>query len=86
MERQWRLGDDLISQDNLLDGFTFDDVILALHHKRKIDEKAAMEVLKDILEGRLTDMKFLFEKNLDTIIAKAKEGREDYKQGGDDRC
>lgn len=86
MERNWRLGDDLITQDNILDGFTFDDVILALHHKRKIDERAAMEVLKDILEGRLTDMKFLFEKNLDIIITKAKEGREAYAQGGGDRC
>ena len=86
MERNWRLGDDLIPSDNVLDGFTFDDVILALHHRRTIDEKSALAVLKDILEDRMTDMKFLFEKNIDIIIAKAKEGREDYAQGGGDKC
>lgn len=78
MEKNWRLGDDLITKDNLLDGFTFDDVILALHHTAKINEQTAVAVLKDILEQRLTDMKFLFETNIDIIIAKAKEGRLDY--------
>lgn len=78
MEKNWRLGDDLITKDNLLDGFTFDDVILALHHTAKINEQTAVAVLKDILEQRLTDMKFLFETNIDIIIAKAKEGRHDY--------
>lgn len=79
MEQDWRLdGDCLSTHDNLLDGFTFDDVILALHHTRKINEQTAAAVLKDILEQRLTDMKFLFEKNIDIIIAKAKEGRHDY--------
>lgn len=32
METKWKLGDDLISSDSLLDGITFDDVILAVHH------------------------------------------------------
>lgn len=30
-ERKWILGDDLAACDNLLDGITFDDVILAVH-------------------------------------------------------
>ena len=28
MEREWRLGKDLYPEDNLLDGITFDDLIL----------------------------------------------------------
>ncbi|MBR3972909.1 MAG: hypothetical protein IKJ99_03015 [Oscillospiraceae bacterium] len=79
MEQDWSLnGDYLSTHDNLLDGFTFDDVILALHHTSKINEQTATAVFKDILEQRLTDMKFLFETNIDIIIAKAKEGRHDY--------
>lgn len=30
-ERKWVLGDDLAACDNLLDGITFEDVILAVH-------------------------------------------------------
>ena len=30
MEREWRLGKDLYPEDNLLDGITFDDLILAV--------------------------------------------------------
>lgn len=30
-ERKWILGDDLAACDNLLDGITFEDVILAVH-------------------------------------------------------
>ena len=32
MERNWLLGDDLAACDNLLDGITFDDIILSLIH------------------------------------------------------
>ena len=31
MEREWKLGEDLSTCDNLLDGVTFDDLILAVH-------------------------------------------------------
>lgn len=75
MESNWRIGDDLITKDNLMDGFTFDDVILALHTESKIDQNSARRVLKEILEIRLQDMNFLFENNIDIIIAKAMEGR-----------
>lgn len=78
MERQWRLGDDLITKDNLLDGFTFDDVILALHTESRINEATARRVLQEILAVRMQDLNYLFENNLDIIIAKAREGRGDY--------
>lgn len=32
MERVWKLGDDLGRTDSILDGVTFDDLILAVHH------------------------------------------------------
>lgn len=84
MESKWRLGEDLITKDNLLDGITFDDVILALHTERVIDTASAKRVLKETLEIRLQDMKHLFLNNIDLIIAKAKEGRAEYEdQGGE---
>ena len=76
-ENRWVIGKGWLStDDNLLDGFTFDDVILALHHRREINAETAVDVLNDILSGRMEDMKFLFFKNLDQIIAEAKKGRE----------
>ena len=30
-EREWKLGEDLVTSDSLLDGLTFDDLILAVH-------------------------------------------------------
>ena len=75
MERNWRLGDDVHPKDNLFDGFTFEDVITALHTESVVNEKTARRVLNEIMEIRLQDMNFLFENNLDVIIAAALEGR-----------
>lgn len=75
MERQWRLGEDLGTCDNLLDGLTFDDLILAAHHDSTVTPNAVRRDLKEMLEGRLEDMWFLVEKNMDVIIQKALEGR-----------
>ena len=38
MERDWKLGKDLYPEDNLLDGITFDDLILAVHQCRTINQ------------------------------------------------
>lgn len=75
-ERQWRLHEDLITSDNMLDGFTFDDVILALHTCSTIDKPTAVQVVRDIISQRLQDLEFLFDKNIDIIMAEAKKGRE----------
>ena len=45
MERNWRLGDDLLSSDCILDGLTFDDVILAAHHTRVVNPETVKENL-----------------------------------------
>lgn len=75
-KREWRLHDDLTTSDNMLDGFTFDDVILALHTCQNINEETAVQVVRDILGQRLQDLEFLFDKNIDIIMAEAKKGRE----------
>lgn len=76
MERQWKLGEDMHETDNILDGVTFDDVILALHSgERVIDEKAVRRVVKEILESQMQDFEYILNNNIDEIIARAKRGR-----------
>jgi len=75
MDRQWRLGEDLHPKDNMLDGFTFEDLILSLHHRSDVSPESAKKELKDILESRLEDMYFLFDNNIDIIIEEALKGR-----------
>ncbi len=76
IERQWKLGDDLSTHDSLLDGLTLDDLILALHHSSVVNRLTARQCLKEMLESRLEDMWFIFENNVDEIIAEALKGRE----------
>lgn len=77
MEREWKLGVDLSTQDGLLDGLTFDDLILAVHcNCRTVTPAGVRKQLREILEGRLQDMNFLMENNMDAIMAAAMEGRE----------
>lgn len=79
MESKWRLDDDLSTYDSLLDGLTFDDLILAVHcNCRNINEAAVLKELKEMLEGRHQDMMFLLKNNMDIIIQKAMEGRAQY--------
>ena len=75
-EREWRLGEDLATYDNLLDPITFDDLILALHcnvKKEDIDEDAVRSELTEIWEERKADMMALVEKNMDLIIKHSAE-------------
>lgn len=77
MEPKWRLGEDMVTSDNILDGVTFDDLILAAHCNCKVVSKAAVySTLAEILSQRKQDMTYLVEKNMDVIIQKALEGRE----------
>ncbi len=76
-DRAWKLGDDLITSDNLLDGLTFDELILTVHHNcRIITPETVCAELDEILTGRKQDMMFLLEQNMDVIMAEAKKGRE----------
>lgn len=77
MEPKWRLGEDMVTRDNILDGVTFDDLILAVHCNCKVVSRAAVySTLAEILSQRKQDMMYLVEKNMDVIIQKALEGRE----------
>ena len=77
MEREWKLGVDLSTKDGLLDGLTFDDLILAVHcNCRTVTPAGVRKQLREILEGRIQDMNFLMENNMDAIMAAAMEGRE----------
>lgn len=76
MDRKWRIGEDLSVEDNMLDGITFADVILAVHHNcREITPEAIRTEVLGFVEMRLDDMKYLLEKNLDAIAMEAMKGR-----------
>lgn len=75
--RSWLLGDDLVTEDNLLDGFSFYDVILAVHCNCKtIDRNAIRTQVQEILSQRLEDMNYLLDRNIDKIAEEARKGRE----------
>lgn len=77
MDREWKLGVDLSTCDNLLDGITFDDLILAVHcNCREINHMAVHQQLSEILAQRRQDMVHLLERNIETIMAEARKGRE----------
>lgn len=76
-DRNWELGDDLLESDNLLDPVTFESVILAVHcNCPVVDRKSVEETIREIMEERLSDMRFLLSKNMDAIIKAAKKGRD----------
>lgn len=77
VDRQWKLGEDLSTCDSLLDGLTFDDLILAVHCNCRVITKAAVYAeLAEMLTQRRQDMVELLERNIDIIMAEARKGRE----------
>ena len=61
-ENQWKLGIDMLTSDNMLDAFTFNDVILAVHHNcREITPDQVRKQVHEILANRLEDMNYLLE-------------------------
>ena len=75
---RWKLGKDLLTSDTILDPVTFDDLILALKcNYAYIGETAVRTQMKEILDQRLEDVKYLIENNIDEIIALADEPLED---------
>lgn len=78
-EPRWKLGDDLSEQDSLLDGFTFDSLILAVRcNCENITPEAVCRTAKEIIDGRMQDFDFLLKNNMDEIMAAAKKGRAQY--------
>lgn len=80
-EKRWKLGDDVDARDNILDGFTFYDLILAVHcNCEHITPDAVRRTAKEILDGRMQDYRFLLSNNMDEIMAEAKKGRAGYEE------
>ena len=71
---RWKLGKNLLTSDAILDPVTFDDLILALKcNYAYIGETAVRTQMKEILDQRLEDVKYLIENNIDEIIALASD-------------
>lgn len=77
MDRAWKLGEDLIPSDNILDGFTFDDIILSVRcNCSKVDRAAVLKTAREILEMRMEDYNYLLRNNLDQIVQIVKDQKE----------
>lgn len=77
MDREWKLGKDLSTYDNLLDGLTFDDLILSVHcNCRTITSATVLKEFDSIMQSRMEDVRFLLNNNMNEIVAEAKKGRE----------
>lgn len=77
MERNWKLGDDLCTGDNILDPITFEDVILAVHcNCPELTRVAVLQEARYMLEQRLEDYQNILNNNVDEILAQAAIGRE----------
>lgn len=77
--KRWKLGDDVSAEDNILDGFTFKDLILAVHcNCESITPEAVRREAAEILEERMQDYRFLLRNNIEEIMAEAKKGRAQY--------
>ena len=75
-ERQWILGEDVSEYDSLLDGFTFNQLIVSLHSgSEKVNPKEVRKVVKDMLESQLEDMWFLVERNMEKRDRRLKPNR-----------
>lgn len=77
--KRWKLGDDVSVEDNILDGLTFKDLILAVHcNCESITPEAVRREAAEILEERMQDYRFLLRNNIEEIMAEAKKGRAQY--------
>lgn len=75
MEREWKLGEDLVVQDNILDGITFEELITTIHcniRKDEIGPYSICEQLGEIIKLRITDAFELLKINAEDIIRLAK--------------
>ena len=76
MDRKYKLGKDLFLGDNLLDNLTFDDMITVIKSNcTELTEEEARKELKEIIDTKMEDMKFLFERNLEEMLKIARKNR-----------
>lgn len=59
--------------DNLLDGFTFDELITAVQsNEPEINEKTVEKVFNEILQAQLKDARFLLKTKMQNILKECK--------------
>ena len=76
MNKNWKLGDDVHEQDNLLDGFTFEQLVVALVcNEPVINAGSVVKVVNEIARQQLEDMYELVEHNMGEIIEAALDRR-----------
>jgi len=72
MNREYKLGRDLIEKDSLLDGFTFEDVIEAVRcNEPNVNESTVRKTVLEMLLHNLQNFNELFESNMQEIIRRA---------------
>ena len=60
--------------DSLLDGITFEDLIITLQSNEKvIDEEAVKRVFEDLVRANLKDARFLLKEKMQFIIDSASD-------------
>ena len=75
-DKQWKLSEDMYVDDNILDPIDFDEILLMLQCNEKvIDASSARRCFKELLEMKLEDAHFIFDKNVDEIVRVAKSRR-----------
>lgn len=76
MDRKWKLGDDLDFGDCILDPVTFEELITTVKcNAKNISQDAVRLALKQIVEIRMQDMKYLLEKNIVELTVEARRRR-----------
>ncbi len=74
---EWKLGIDLLRNDSVLDGFTFEQLIISLRSgSKKVDETEIRKVAKEMLDIQLEDMNYLIDNNINEIIEAVLEGKD----------
>jgi len=64
--------------DDLLDGFTHDDLVTAtLSNESEINEQTIKKVFNEILQAQLADAKALLKVNMQEVLKICKENREE---------
>ena len=65
--------DKFSTQDDILTGITYDDIITAVQsNEKEINKNTIKKVFKEILETNMKDAQYLLEKNMDQIIELSK--------------
>lgn len=65
------------TEDNMMDGFTFQEIITTVHcNCPKITPDAIRKEVLALVELRIDDLKCLLERNMDVIAEEARKGRE----------